>query len=121
MKFIINPKQFSVSYPQFLRQAGYTYIQDRRSGLTSFARTLGKGNYPRFHIYVDEYDDGRLAFKIHLDQKQASYEGTTAHSGEYNDGPVLEEVERLKSMLSTKSSAKKPKTESSNPWSAFKK
>ncbi len=122
MKFIINNNELPVSYHQFLRQAGYTYIEDRRSGQGSFARPLGNGHYPRFHMYVDEYEGGKLAFKIHLDQKQASYEGTTAHSGEYEDeGPVKEEAERLKSLITQTQRSNKKSSEPSNPWSAFKK
>jgi hypothetical protein len=50
MKITINRNQLNSSYPQFLRQAGYEYIEDRRSGQASFVRKLGGGRYPRFHI-----------------------------------------------------------------------
>ncbi len=124
MKFSINNNQLSVSYHQFLRQAGYTYIEDRRSGQGSFARPVNNNRYPRFHIYVNEKDKGEIVINIHLDQKQASYEGTTAHSGEYEDeGPVKEEVERLKILLgqSPKSTTNKKSSAPSNPWLKFKK
>ena len=123
MKIIIQQNQLAVSYFQFLKEAGYNYIENRHTGQGSFARPLGNNHYPRFHIYVDEFDDGRISIKLHLDQKQASYEGTTAHSGEYDDeGPVLAEGERLKTLVGRSTSSNtKPTTKSNNPWDALKK
>ena len=121
MKFIISQASLVGTYHGFLRQAGYSYHEDRHNGQISFARSLGNGRYPRFHIYVDEYDNGQLAFKIHLDQKAASYEGTTAHSGEYDEGPVVEEVARLKFLLKNQSETGFKKEGSSNPWASLRK
>jgi len=123
MKIRLSQSSLSAPYHMFLRQAGYTYIENRQSGQGSFVRPLTNGLYPRFHIYVDELEDGMLSINLHLDQKKASYEGITAHSGEYDDGAVVEEGNRLKSMISgTASSGPARKSpEPSNPWSAFKK
>jgi hypothetical protein len=75
---------------QLLRKAGYREFVDPRTRKTSYVRTLRPGGfYPRFHVYVDLLDQG-FQVNLHLDQKQASYRGTSAHAGEY-DGPVVEQ------------------------------
>lgn len=97
MKFSIKNDDLDVPYQAFMRSAGYLYIESWHTGKGSFARALGSGHYPRFHIYVDEEAD-RCVFNIHIDQKQASYEGTAAHAGEY-DGPLVErEAARIKAL-----------------------
>lgn len=88
------------TYSAFLRQAGYAYIEDRRTGHSSFVRAFGRNNYPRFHVYVLE-DNNKIVFNAHLDQKQAIYEGVSAHSGEYDSPLVKEELERLQALLGT--------------------
>ena len=81
-----------------LRRAGYVPFHDPRSGDESYVRRLGTHFYPRFHLYVDKHG-GKLRLNLHLDQKQASYEGFRKHSGEY-DGPTVEaEAERLYTAL----------------------
>jgi len=84
-----------------IRRCGYGEIFDRRSGQKSFVRRLGEGFYPRFHVYLNrDTAMGRFFLNLHLDQKQASYAGHTAHSGEYeDDGVVGGEAERIKKML----------------------
>lgn len=86
-------KKFDQPAEFLLRRAGYGQIYDRRSGQTSYVRRLGGGHYPRFHLYVNSEDP--LILNLHLDQKQVSYGGQTAHSGDYDSGPVKEEVERI--------------------------
>lgn len=81
-----------------LRQCGYFENYDRHSEETSYIRSLGRGDYPRFHIYIKNSGDN-LIFNIHIDQKQASYKGWTAHSGEYDSDIVLRETERIKQIL----------------------
>ncbi|MFA5124492.1 MAG: hypothetical protein WC473_01515 [Patescibacteria group bacterium] len=71
-----------------VRRCGYGQILDRRATEPSFARRLGVGLYPRFHVYINQAGAGYV-INLHLDQKQASYEGTSAHSGEY-DGETVE-------------------------------
>ncbi len=97
IEFSKNDFQF-ISPFQFLRQAGYHALEDRRSQSLSFVRRLGGGFYPRYHIYLQNTDD-RVIFNLHLDQKKASYEGQKAHSGEYDGDLVKEEAMRLKSLL----------------------
>ncbi|WKZ25002.1 MAG: hypothetical protein QY321_01040 [Patescibacteria group bacterium] len=95
MKLKIPNQQLEATPFSILRLAGYSYIQSRRTGQGSFVRSFGVSAYPRFHIYVDE-NENETVVNLHLDQKQPSYQGSSAHSGEY-DGPVVEkEMIRLK-------------------------
>lgn len=73
-----------------LRRAGYGSVNDRRASEPSWARRLGSGFYPRFHAYISAQ-----VINLHLDQKQASYEGYSAHSGEYDGETVAAEAERI--------------------------
>lgn len=77
-----------------LRRAGYAPFTDPKSGEFSYIRRLGTNFYPRFHLYVDQEADG-LRLNLHLDQKQASYQGFRKHSGEYDGSTVEAEAERL--------------------------
>lgn len=98
MKLTINKNKLNIPPEQFLRRSGYGFIRDRRTGKESFVRRLGSNFYPRLHMYVLQEGEN-VVFNLHLDQKQASYEGSHMHSGEY-DGPVVEgEIARLRSAL----------------------
>lgn len=69
-----------------LRRAGYSFLRkDERTGEMSFVKRVGGGDYPRFHVYARTSPKGAVEINLHLDQKRASYEGTTAHSGEYEN------------------------------------
>lgn len=84
---------------QLLHRAGYVYIRDRRTGQESLVHRLGKGFYPRFHLYLEDRGE-QIILNLHLDQKQPIYEGMTAHNAEY-DGEVVEgEAKRIKSFIS---------------------
>jgi hypothetical protein len=97
MKFKVEKDKVS-NYTNFLRRAGYALIHDRRRGTKSFVRRLGRGHYPRLHLYVDDTGNS-WSFNLHLDQKKASYEGHNMHNAEY-DGEIVEgEIYRLKSLL----------------------
>jgi hypothetical protein len=77
----------------FMQRAGYGE-HTGHEGQTSFTKRLGGGTYPRLHAYVEDRNDG-IQINLHLDQKQASYEGSRAHGGEY-EGPLVErEMARL--------------------------
>ncbi len=80
-----------------MRNIGY-YFQgkDEKSSELSFVRP--PRSYPRFHIYLRQENDN-LTFNLHLDQKKPIYEGTTAHSGEYEGELVEKEAERIKQIL----------------------
>lgn len=94
MKIIIeNP---SVSVANFFRQAGY-HFQKREGEEITFVRRLTDQPFPRFHLFCRIVDFG-FHVNIHIDHKQTSYEGSSAHSGEYGEDSELlnDEAERLK-------------------------
>ena len=81
----------------------------------SFIRRAGPNPYTRFHIYVvpegpstparpegtrtnSGQADG-IRLRLHLDQKKPSYEGSAAHSGEYDSEVVVGEMDRIKNVL----------------------
>lgn len=67
-----------------LRRAGYAFLRrDEKTGEMSFTKRISNADYPRFHIYVRMIGYTGAEVNLHIDQKRASYEGTTAHSGEY--------------------------------------
>ena len=83
------------------RRLGYLIIDTKDNGEYNLVRKLTGNNYPRFHIYLKVAGD-RFIFNLHLDQKQPSYEGSHAHSGEYV-GPVVEtEADRIKQIFTDK-------------------
>ena len=110
MKLIINNNQLEGNTDQFLRRSGYAYIRDRKTGKDSYVKRLGNYHYPRLHMYVKD-DNNRIEFNLHLDQKQTSYAGASAHNAEY-DGEVVErEIERLKSLLKQNTESSQAKNE----------
>ena len=92
--FLPNPQ---AGHPRTLiRRAGYAEFIDPRTGEASFVRRLRGGTfYPRFHVYVQERANG-VHVRLHLDQKKPSYEGSHAHSGEYDGPAVAREMERIR-------------------------
>lgn len=85
----------------FLRACGYLEISNpHKAGEISYARSLDPGRfYPRFHIYIESEGQKKLALNLHLDAKKPSYEGTAAHSGEYEGEVVEAEAERIKNVF----------------------
>lgn len=75
-----------------IRRCGFGLINPQAN--PSFVRRLGTMNYPRFHAYLSGYE-----INLHLDQKQASYEGYSAHSGEYDGDVVEREAQRISGIL----------------------
>jgi len=105
-----------------LRSAGYGE-QRTRAGQISYVSRVGSERFPRYHAYVEDQDGG-LQVNLHVDQKAASYEGTSAHGGEY-EGPLVEaEMKRISTYIVTGTSTQKPtekpaaptKTSSSKYW-----
>jgi hypothetical protein len=86
-------QQFKQSAGQLIRRCGYGLVRDRQAREESYARRLSNGIYPRFHLYINSTNP--LVLNLHLDQKQASYEGQTAHSGDYDSDLVKQEAQRL--------------------------
>jgi len=96
MKLILDKNILDQAPENLLRQAGYAYLMDRHTGRESFVRRLGRGFYPRFHLYLEE-QNGQATLNLHLDQKQASYQGAQAHNAEYDGELVEAEMARIKS------------------------
>jgi hypothetical protein len=89
MKLVINKQKVLDFKPDhFLRQAGWAYIFDKRREQESYVKRLTRDFYPRLHLYVKETPE-HFTLEVHLDQKQASYQGVRMHNAEY-DGPVVE-------------------------------
>ena len=86
----LNFKNLKDSPLNLMRRAGYGFAgEDPQTGELNFTRRLSGGDYPRFHAFIKS--DGDFVFvNLHLDQKKASYRGTRAHSGEYEDSEILE-------------------------------
>ncbi len=97
MKFFFADEKKNKNIFALLRRAGYA-IEKNTDAAKSFARPLGYSSFPRFHIYLNETNDG-WEINLHLDQKRPSYEGSSAHAGEYEGGAVEKEAERLKQDL----------------------
>ncbi|MCX6743442.1 MAG: hypothetical protein NT116_04365 [Candidatus Parcubacteria bacterium] len=92
MKIVFNQK-LNQSAEFLIRRCGYGLVRDPRASEVSYSRRLGGGIYPRFHLYVNS--ENPLILNLHLDQKQASYEGYTKHSGDYDSDLVKQEGQRI--------------------------
>jgi len=114
MKLTINKNQINGQPEQWLRQAGYGFIRDRKTGHDSFVRRLGSGFYPRLHMYFVE-QDGKIILNLHLDQKQASYKGARMHNAEHDSEVVVNEIDRLKSLLNMNNNDNNEIFENNNP------
>lgn len=97
MRIDVPDSEKMLNMVSLLRDAGYHPEANRRTGEVSYVRSLG-GEFPRFHIYIEERADG-WNVNLHLDQKKPSYESAHAHSGEYDGEVVSEEAARLKHVL----------------------
>jgi len=80
------------------RKIGYLILDLKDYNEYNMVRKLTGNNYPRFHIYCKQAGD-RFNFSLHLDQKKPSYEGSHAHSGEYEGPIVAAEADRIKEIL----------------------
>ena len=96
----LNIEQPNDSPLNVLRRSGYAFLRkDDRTGELSFVKRVGNGDYPRFHVYAKQDEKGNVQINLHLDQKKASYEGVTAHSGEYESSEnkwLAQEAETIK-------------------------
>ena len=118
---MLKIENFTDNPQNFLRSCGYAF-QKNEGDEMAFVRRLAGVDYPRFHIYSHPEQDPKsniqnLIINLHLDQKKPSYEGTSAHGGEYGGDLVKEELERIKKMsqkpLGTAQGKPKNKLE---PW-----
>lgn len=94
MQFTIETKGNIID---LIRHCGYHLARGKGEEL-SFAKRLGSTQYPRFHLYIKQLDCEYL-FNLHLDQKQPSYPGVHAHSGEYEGEILTQEAERIKEII----------------------
>ena len=93
MKSIINGP-FRNNIYNLMRDAGYHFqYEDAKTKELSFSRP--KSGFPRFHLFIKTMGND-LSLSLHLDQKKPVYEGTTAHSGDYDEPAVNTEMARLK-------------------------
>jgi hypothetical protein len=98
----INFKQkFRQNSDFLIKRCGYGLVRDPRAREVSYARRLGNNIYPRFHLYINAEDP--LILSIHIDQKQASYEGSTAHSGDYDSDLIKQEGQRIYNQIISES------------------
>lgn len=81
-----------------VRRIGYRPLGYTPEKELNCVRPLG-ANYPRFHLYIRDLGMEGYAFSLHLDQKKPSYEGATAHSGDYESETVRAEGERIRSVI----------------------
>ena len=91
--------KLNIAPENFLRHCGYIRISNpHKNNEISYARSLDPGRfYPRFHAYL-EINSGETGINLHLDAKKPSYEGTSAHAGEYESEVVENEAARIKSI-----------------------
>jgi hypothetical protein len=102
MKYRVSVEEIGeLNIERFLRTLGWAQIYDRRGDKYSYVKRLTRDFYPRLHLYVKEYPDNYV-FDLHLDQKKASYEGHSAHSGEYEGEIVSNALETIKRALKAK-------------------
>jgi hypothetical protein len=81
----LNFEKLKDSPLNLLRRAGYAFLRkDEKTGEMSFAKRVGNGDFPRFHIYVKSIGYTGAEVNLHLDQKGASHKGSVAHGGEYS-------------------------------------
>jgi len=97
MKFTIN--NLTTNPTTALRRAGYRFQRHAGAGEMSFVHPMGRGGYPRFHVYVT-MDGTTMHLSIHIDHTKHTHGTMTRHGGEYDgDGALGTEVERLKHLL----------------------
>jgi len=79
-----------------LRDCGYRlHPKDQKSYIRPVSNS---GFYPRWHLYIEE-KTGIFIFNLHLDQKRASYQGQTAHSGGYDEENIKQEAKRIINLI----------------------
>ena len=79
------------------RELGYYFLRENREE-NEFELARPARGYPRFHLFISIENDVTI-FKLHLDQKRPSYQGASAHAGEYDSEIVQKEADRIKQIL----------------------
>ena len=93
-------EKIKISPDNFMRTCGYVKIENpHKNNETSYAKSFEAGRfYPRFHVYLSELSDKKIEVSLHLDMKKPSYEGVSAHSGEYDGELVQKEILRIQEL-----------------------
>lgn len=108
MHFSTDTKGESIT--SMLRKCGYFPDGvDERTGEMRFIRSMGGGDFPRFHVYSKKDERGGFIISLHLDQKRPSYGGSAAHGGEYEGEMVEREAIRIKTSVLLPSGGKENK------------
>lgn len=92
MKFLVPKDKYNIL--NLTRKIGYSPHRNQKS----YYKRLGREDFPRFHIYIKEQSSA-WEFSLHLDQKRPSYQGHTAHSGDYQGEVLEEEKKRIINLL----------------------
>lgn len=87
---IENPRE---TLYNFMRSLGYRPLGLSERQELNCVRPMG-ADYPRLHIYARE-EKGNFVLNLHLDQKKPSYQGATAHSGDYDSPLISVEAKRI--------------------------
>ncbi|MBI5733190.1 hypothetical protein HY967_04575 [Candidatus Jorgensenbacteria bacterium] len=95
MKFNVPKSQYNLI--SIVRGVGYRPLGYTQGGELNCVRPLG-ADYPRFHLYIREGSESFM-FNLHLDQKRPSYQGSTAHSGDYNSDIIKSEASRIRGII----------------------
>ena len=98
MRLVVPKTMLNMGAESVIMRAGYAKFVDPNTKKISFVRRLGAFFYPRFHVYV-KYDGEKVIIDLHIDQKKASYEGATKHSGEYTGEKVATELHRIRTFI----------------------
>jgi len=96
---IYLPFEFEENLRVFLRRSGYGEFNDPNTGKASYTKRLTRDYYPRFHIYIEQDKNNKTFFNLHLDQKKASYPGSSAHNAEYEGEVVEREGKRIEGLI----------------------
>lgn len=81
-----------------MRRLGYGE-QQKSDGQISYVRRISSAAFPRYHAYVEDLKGGGMQVNLHVDQKEATYKGSHAHSGEYDGSLVEREMQHLLSFV----------------------
>jgi len=102
MKFTITGPLKNNIY-NLMRDIGYHFQrEEKRDNMAEYSFVRPRTGFPRFHIYA-RVENGNILASLHLDQKKPIYEGTTAHSGDYDEPIVEKEAARIKQMAQNSS------------------
>ncbi|MFH0951606.1 MAG: hypothetical protein V1838_00245 [Patescibacteria group bacterium] len=94
-------RELSDNFRNVFRRLGYSPDANVKSGDESYSRRISGGQYPRYHVYINPQPDNTTIFSLHMDMKKPSYQGSHAHSAEYEGELVAQEIARIKNFMAT--------------------